>query len=175
MTMAKLDQGDLVHAFRTPLGWFAILGRDATLKALAFGYASADEAARALDPDSASGARRGRWNGPLVLRLQAYARGRPDNFSDIAVDLGGQTEFQRRVIRACRKIAWGTTTTYGQLAAAAGYPGAARAVGSCMAANRIPLVVPCHRVLGADRRLHGYSGPGGLKTKLRLLELERAV
>jgi methylated-DNA-[protein]-cysteine S-methyltransferase len=62
--------------------------------------------------------------------------------------------------------------TYGELAAKAGYPGAARAVGNCMAANRIPLLIPCHRVVCAGGRLGSYSAPGGTVTKRRLLALE---
>ncbi|MHC1783038.1 MAG: methylated-DNA--[protein]-cysteine S-methyltransferase [Anaerolineaceae bacterium] len=62
--------------------------------------------------------------------------------------------------------------TYGSLAAAAGHPGAARAAGGVMSRNPIPVVIPCHRVVASDGTLHGYSAPGGLKTKSWLLELE---
>jgi len=153
----------------------AILACNETLKGLTFGYPSADLALRALDARLASAARRSRWNDALVQRLQAYASGAEDSFLDIEVDPGEATGFQRRVIHACRHIPWGSTLSYGELAARAGCPGAARAVGRSMAANRIPLVIPCHRVVGADGRLHGYSGPGGLTTKRRLLELEGAL
>ncbi len=167
----------LVHqvwTFQSRLGWMAILGRDAVLKGLAFGCPSADRAVRALRLPSRVETPRCPWNRGLVARLQAYAAGAEDSFLDIEVDLGDATAFQRRVIDACRRIPWGSTLSYGQLAAKAGAPGAARAVGRCMAANRIPLIIPCHRVLGADGGLHGYSGPGGLATKRRLLELEGA-
>lgn len=171
--MAQSNHADCLWTFSTPLGWIAILGRNDTLKALSFGYRSTDAAVRALDPRLVAQARRRRWNESLIRRLRAYASGRADDFRDVAVELGPQTRFQSRVIRACRQIPCGETRTYGQLAALAGYPGAARAVGQCMAANRIPLVIPCHRVVGGDGRLRGYSGPGGLRTKLRLLEIER--
>jgi methylated-DNA-[protein]-cysteine S-methyltransferase len=170
--MAKSNDADSLSTFRSPLGWIAILGSSGTLKALSFGHRSAEAAVKALDPRLVAGARRCRWNEKLVRRLQAYASGRADDFRDVAADAGPKTEFQARVIRACRQIPCGETLTYSELAVAAGYPGAARAVGNCMAANRIPLVIPCHRVMGADRRPRGYSGPGGVKTKLRLLELE---
>jgi methylated-DNA-[protein]-cysteine S-methyltransferase len=171
--MAQSNHTDCIWTFSTPLGWFAILGRNDTLKALSFGYPSAGAAVRALDPRLVAHARRRRWNENLVRRLRAYCSGRADDFRDVAVELGPQARFRSRVIRACRQIPCGETRTYGQLAALAGYPGAARAVGQCMAANRIPLVIPCHRVVGGDGRLRGYSGPGGVRTKLRLLEIER--
>jgi len=165
--------GDCVFAFQTALGWMAALGRGRTLKALAFGHSSAAEAMAALGGPALAGACRRNWNAALVKRLQAYAAGKCEDFRQVEVDPGVVSRFQRRVIETCRKIPWGSTWTYGELAAKAGYPGAARAAGNCMAANRIPLVVPCHRVVGADGRLRGYSGPGGLRMKQRLLELER--
>jgi methylated-DNA-[protein]-cysteine S-methyltransferase len=165
---------DRVWTFPSRLGWMAILGCGKTLKGLAFGYSSAERALGALGARRASVAERFPWNEALVDRLQAYASGAEDSFLDVEVDLGNATAFHRGVIHACRRIPWGSTLSYGELAAKAGRPGAARAVGHYMAANRVPLVVPCHRVLGADGRLHGYSGPGGLATKRRLLKLEGA-
>jgi len=171
--MAKSNRANCLSTFHSPLGWIAMVGSGGTLKALSFGHRSESAAVRALDPGLVRNARRCRWNEKLARRLGAYASGRADDFRDVAIDPGPQTKFQSRVILACRQIPCGETLTYSELAAAAGYPGAARAVGNCMAANRIPLVVPCHRVVGADGRLRGYSGPGGLRTKLRLLEIER--
>jgi methylated-DNA-[protein]-cysteine S-methyltransferase len=163
-----------LFTFRTRLGWIAVLGSGQKLSALTFGHASTDAAMNALDTRWVAGAQHRRWNDALVRKLQAYARGVPETFSDVEIDLGGYTEFQLKVIRACRRVPWGTTVSYGELALRAGFPGAARAVGTCMARNRIPLVIPCHRVLGADGRLHGYSGVGGLTMKRQLLELKGA-
>ncbi len=164
-----------LHTFRSRLGWIAILGSGQTLKALTFGHATADAAVGALDARLVSDARRRCWNDALVRKLQAYACGVEVTFGDVEIDSGEYTRFQRKAIRACRRIPWGATVSYGELALRAGYPGAARAVGNCMAGNRIPLVIPCHRVLGADGRLHGYSGLGGPAMKRRLLELEGAL
>jgi len=82
--------------------------------------------------------------------------------------------FQKRVIVACREILYGSTVTYGGLAELAGSPGAARAVGSTMRTNRFPIIVPCHRVVGADS-LGGFSASRGVETKKRLLNMERGV
>ncbi|MGQ9576534.1 MAG: methylated-DNA--[protein]-cysteine S-methyltransferase [Thermoguttaceae bacterium] len=158
--------------FRTRLGWMALLGRGSAVLQLTFGQGSARAAIAALDPRLLKTAQRLPWNPRLIRRLRAYASGKPVQFDDVAIDPGPLTPFQRRVIACCRAIPWGTTLTYGQLAAKAGFPGAARAVGNCMAANRLPLIVPCHRVVGADGRLRGYSGPGGQGMKRRLLQLE---
>jgi methylated-DNA-[protein]-cysteine S-methyltransferase len=112
------------------------------------------------------------WVAELVARLEAYAVGEQVSFDDVPVDLSHLTAFQLKVVRACRKISRGKTRTYGDLAAAAGSPGASRAVGSVMANNRLPIVVPCHRVVGAGGSIGGFSAPDGLDMKRRMLALE---
>jgi methylated-DNA-[protein]-cysteine S-methyltransferase len=84
----------------------------------------------------------------------------------------GTTSFQKKIYQATAAIPRGKVRTYGELAAKAGSPGAARAVGTCMASNPMPLLVPCHRVVGAHSGLGGFSG-GGLSVKLRLLRAEQ--
>lgn len=185
-----------IFIFPSNLGWFAIDWHVAQLHALVFGYASGEEAAGVLRatlqfPDGGCHPRRGAevcWvdveQNPqaasreirlLAERIQAYAGGRRDQFLDIPVALDGATAFQRQVLQQCRRIRYGQTTTYGQLAAKAGYSQAARAVGGVMARNRVPLVIPCHRVVGSSGTLRGYSGCGGTAMKQRLLELEGAL
>jgi methylated-DNA-[protein]-cysteine S-methyltransferase len=89
------------------------------------------------------------------------------------LELRGGTPFQRSAWEALRSIPWGATITYGELAAALGRPGAARAVGSAVARNPIAILVPCHRVVGANGAPTGYAG--GLDRKRALLELEAAA
>lgn len=149
-----------------------MVGQGRVLEQLTFGHPSAQAALASLDPALTRDARPGTWNPRLVERLQAYASGRPDNFADVPVDSGATTEFRRRVLQCCRHIPYGETLTYRQLATLAGSPAAARAVGNSMAANRIPLVIPCHRVVPAGGRLGGFSAPGGTNMKRRLLDLE---
>jgi methylated-DNA-[protein]-cysteine S-methyltransferase len=149
-----------------------LLGQGDRLEQLTFGHASAQEALRALDPDLTGTARRGTWNPSLVARLKAYAAGRPDDFADVSVTPGATTEFRRRVLDCCRRIPYGQTLTYGQLASRVGSPGAARAVGNCMATNRIPLIIPCHRVIPSGAGLGGYSAASGTAMKRRLLDME---
>jgi methylated-DNA-[protein]-cysteine S-methyltransferase len=111
----------------------------------------------------------------LVQRLQAVADGTEDDFLDVELDLCDRTIFQHAVIDHCRQILRGRVLTYGQLAARAGYPRSARAVGNVMATNRVPLIVPCHRVVGAGGNLGGFSAPQGLRMKRRLLRLEGSL
>ncbi len=105
-------------------------------------------------------------------QLDAYFAGELAAF-DLPLDLSGGTEFQQRVWRALCAIAPGRTTSYGALAAAAGTPSAVRAVGAAIGRNPVSIVVPCHRVLGADGTLTGYAG--GLERKQALLRLEGAL
>jgi methylated-DNA-[protein]-cysteine S-methyltransferase len=170
--MARSAAPNTIVTFPTSLGWFALVGSAHVLQQLTFGHPSEEAAIEAVDPLLLETARFGDWNRRLVRRLQAYTEGVRDSFRDVEIDPGPQTAFQRRVVRCCRRIAYGSTMTYGRLADKAGHPGAARAVGQCMAANRVALVVPCHRVVASDGRLGGYSASGGPFTKLRLLLLE---
>jgi methylated-DNA-[protein]-cysteine S-methyltransferase len=106
----------------------------------------------------------------LADRFTAFFAGEDADFRDVPVDLEWATPFQRAVADALRAVPRGTVVSYGELAALAGYPGAARAAGSFCAHNRFMLIVPCHRVVGAAG-LGGY-GSAGLDTKRRLLALE---
>ena len=90
----------------------------------------------------------------------------------VPVDLSGAPPFAARVYRALRAVRPGRTVTYGDLARRAGSPGAARAVGRAMATNPFAPFVPCHRVLGSGGALTGFSAPGGVDLKRRLLEAE---
>lgn len=105
-------------------------------------------------------------------RLDAYFAGALDALDDLPAD-GGGTPFQRAVWAALRRIPPGRTTSYGALAASLGRPAAVRAVGHANGANPVSLVVPCHRVIGADGALTGYGG--GLERKRWLLRHEGAL
>ncbi len=100
--------------------------------------------------------------------------GEPADLSSVPVDLAGVPPFEGRVYEALRCVPPGATITYGELAERAGSPGAARAVGMAMARNPIPVIIPCHRVLAGGGRSGGFSAPGGVTTKFRLLQIEQA-
>jgi methylated-DNA-[protein]-cysteine S-methyltransferase len=91
---------------------------------------------------------------------------------DVPLDLSQRSEFQRRVLEACSQVPYGSTASYAALAARAGSPLAARAVGQVMAQNRLALVIPCHRIVGSSGRLVGYGYGLGLKERLLAMERE---
>ena len=108
----------------------------------------------------------------IVEAIRALLRGEPQDLSDIALDDERLTKLQRRVYEVTRTIAPGRTLTYGEIAQRIGIPRDARDVGRALGDNPFPIIVPCHRVVAADGRMHGFSGAGGVRTKLRLLEIE---
>ena len=137
-----------------------------------------------FDPDPDRDLERlARIAGPRVLRsarsvdgarreLDEYFSGRRHTF-DLALDLRALPSFTVSVLRELARVPYGETATYGELASRVGRPRAARAVGTVMNRNRIPIVLPCHRVVGASGDLVGYAG--GLQRKVALLELEGAL
>lgn len=110
----------------------------------------------------------------VIERLVAALQGAPDTLEDVPLADADVPEFNRRVYALARRIPPGQTRSYGELAAELGGPAVARAVGQALGRNHFAPLVPCHRVLGAGHQAGGFSGPGGLKTKLRLLLLEGA-
>ena len=116
----------------------------------------------------------GRFAG-LPEMIKRYADGEPVDFSSVPLDLDGIQEFNRLAYAELLKVGYGETTTYGAIARTLGDVALSRAVGQAMGANPIPLIVPCHRVLGADSKAVGFSSPGGVSAKMRMLALEHAA
>lgn len=156
--------------FHTPAGWIGLLASGAGLRATTLPQPTAEaslallgrEAAPAeMDPGAFAG---------LIDRFQAYFTGERVAFDD-RLDLSAGTPFQQAVWAATRRIGYGETRTYRWVAGEAGRPLGARAVGQALGANPLPLVVPCHRVIGSDGGLAGFGG--GLGMKRYLLNLEQ--
>lgn len=106
-----------------------------------------------------------------LTELDAYLRGELREFS-AQIDWSIMKLFQREALELVFAVPYGRTTTYGAIANQLGKPGAVRAVGRANATNPLPIIIPCHRVLGSDGKLHGYGARGGLETKAWLLRLE---
>lgn len=103
--------------------------------------------------------------------LRRYFAGEPVAF-DLPLDLQGFTPFQKRVYLFVFKIPYGAVMSYGAVAEACGCPKGARAVGGAMARNPLPILIPCHRVVGGSGRMTGFTAPGGVDSKLELLRME---
>ena len=108
---------------------------------------------------------------PAVDQLAAYFSKELTKF-ELPIDWSVMTTFQEQALRAVFAIPYGRVSRYGDIARQLGKPKAVRAVGRANATNPIPIIIPCHRVLGSDGKLHGFSAPGGLETKAWLLRLE---
>ncbi|MBX3433492.1 MAG: methylated-DNA--[protein]-cysteine S-methyltransferase [Pirellulales bacterium] len=183
-TNTSANQAIEIVSAPSELGYIAVAVRNGRLCGVSFGEATAAAAERRVRrcAEEIAFARGVSHHGAddadpakIVGRLVRYASGVQVPLDDLPLGLAPMTGFQRRVVAACRAIPYGQTRTYGQLAASAGSPGAARAAGQVMASNRIPLVIPCHRVVAANGRLGGFSAPQGTAMKRRLLALEAAA
>ncbi len=147
---------------------FALPGRDQAGTAAWLGRQA--DAGEAVDPPAAPA-----WVRDLVSRVQRHLAGEPQDFRKVPLDARRVTTAAWRVYQAARTVPAGHTCTYGDLAARLGEPpGGSRAIGALLGANPWPLIVPCHRVVGAKGRMTGFSGPGGVRTKARLLAIEGA-
>ncbi len=158
--------------FRTEIGWFGLLGNTEGVCRVTLGHASL-LAVRVALHTGADEVAEADWSPQLRQRLERYAAGRAVDFNDVEVLRSRPlTDFQQRVVNAVRAIPRGETLTYGQVAALVGSPGAARAVGTVMSTNPVPIIVPCHRVVGSAGGLGGFSAAGGVRTKQWILDLE---
>ncbi len=171
--MGKKEVKVAIDSCPTAWGWVGIASSPRGLLALTLPEPTQE---RALKPLLERWGEKQPYNDPkldgLKRKLQHYFDGQQVLF-DEALDLSGATAFQRRVWSVVRDIPYGETRSYSQIARQAVSPGAARAVGRAMAANPVPIVVPCHRVIGSDGNLRGFGG--GLDLKRRLLEMEGAL
>lgn len=110
----------------------------------------------------------------LIERIRALLTAGQADFTNFDLDLDSFEPFERAVYAAAIEVKAGETRTYGEIAAAIGSPGAARAVGRALGRNPFPIVVPCHRILAAGGRSGGFTAPGGVATKFEMLRIERA-
>lgn len=159
-----------VTLVETPLGACALVWTGEALVGSILPGEASPQAVSERWPDARPGPEP-RWVKALARRIAAHFAGAPDPFLDVPIDLGERSDFDRAVLEGAREIAPGTVETYGDLAARIGRPGAARAVGAALGKNPVPPIVPCHRVV-ARGGIGGFSSPGGLGTKRRLLAAE---
>jgi len=163
------------QVFETAGGFAAIAWNDAGITRFRLPEGSAAAAERAVLkrlPDAAPG------DPPQDIALiidaaRRYFDGEEVDFSTARLHLGAQQPLFEKIYERVRKLGWGETTTYGAVAKALGEgPEVARDVGQAMAANPIPLIIPCHRVLAAGGKIGGFSAPGGSDSKMKMLAIE---
>lgn len=159
------------HTFPTAFGSCAILWNAHAVESFHLPSLTTEPDAPATDTDA-----RPAWLDALVRRVQRHLAGEMQDFAvGVSYDFVRVSEFQRRVYLYALTVKAGQKHTYGDVAAALDLPpGGARAIGAALGANPWPLLVPCHRFVGADGRMTGFSAPGGIRTKSRLLVLEGA-
>ncbi|QDU81450.1 Methylated-DNA--protein-cysteine methyltransferase, constitutive [Polystyrenella longa] len=165
------------NVFDTDLGYWGFAGRDHQVQAVVIGHETEQSAADSLlekvNRYEFVEAEFDDWYPELRRDLQKFAAGEMCSFEKVDLLLPEKlTHFQRKVLTQTRQLQYGQTITYQDLAERAGHPGAARAVGSVMANNLIPILIPCHRVLGTGRKLGGFSAPQGTLLKRDLLRME---
>ncbi len=163
----KLTFGELKE---TPIGPISFIAGDAGLRQVSFAslmhvktaknYIESEPSLEGLETI-----------GTLLIEINEFLFGIRKSFS-IDVDWSVIKGFQDEVLRITADIPYGELMTYGEIADRLGKPGSARAVGRALGSNPMPIVIPCHRVIGSDRKLRGYTAPEGIKTKAFLLEHE---
>ena len=162
------------HVFETALGFCAIGWSDKGI----FTFQLPGENKKATEKLLLKGYPKARAETPLqevndvILRAKGLLTGQKVDFDDLRLDYGSASPFKIEVSEALRGVKRGQWVTYGQLAQMVGKPRGAQAVGRVMATNQIPLIVPCHRVLGGGCSLGGFSSLGGNETKVHMLAIE---
>ena len=156
-------------SYETEFGRCAILWSEAGITGVLLPHRS-----RARLPAYEAGAAVPAFVGHAIEGIVAVMAGERRDLHDVALDEQGIDAFDRAVYEATRAINPGSTRTYGEIAMAIGRPDGARDVGAALSRNPFPIIVPCHRVVAANGALTGFSAPGGLATKRRMLELEGA-
>lgn len=159
-------------------GWGQVVAVWSDVGLWELGFPRPDQAAAFTDihakdiAELASGHEACLWSDQLTHELKLYLQGYPVTFS-VPVDWRFYSPFQTAVLRYTADIPYGTTVSYREVAQAVGSPKAARAVGGAMHSNRTPIIVPCHRVVGADGSLTGFGGGLDMKKALLLLESQK--
>jgi len=161
--------------FKTNWGYFGIAGNDSAIYRTYLPPQKSDHIKQRLYRDFSDVKMDNSYFKSLQKQIIAYFQGDNIDFkAEIPIFLDNFSMFSRRILITCRRIKLGQITTYADLARKAGYPNAGRAVGNVMAKNPLPLIIPCHRVIRSDGKLGGFTAPGGMNLKKRLLLHEKA-
>ena len=170
--MARTALTSVVELFETQLKWMAVVWDDqARVNRVSFYNDSSEKALEAVRESLTTQTAVHDGSSIVARKLIKYAQGQEITFSEIEL-APCSTAFQQQVRTACREVGYGQIATYGELAERADSPKAARAVGLCMRNNPVPIIVPCHRIVGSNGRLIGFSAGPGVLLKQLMLKLE---
>ena len=162
--------------FETSEGWVGVLASSKGLRRTTLPELSPDLCAEQLQPDLSIAVESPKRFRDIRSKIIRFLAGNQVDFSNEHLDFGSSSPFLRAVWEACTLIPNGETRSYKWLASEASYPNASRAAGQAMARNRLPIVIPCHRVIRSDGSLGGYgSGQNRMRLKRRLLAIEAAT
>ncbi len=171
--MMNENQDILYSIFKTRWGWFGLLGTEKAVLRTCLPVSFKEAVERRLLNGTKGAIPAKKAFRPIEKDINDYYNGICVDFSCIGVCFDGLTDFQTNVLTALRNINYGKTVSYGELARLANCPRGARAIGTVMAQNPLPLIIPCHRVIKADGSLGYFSAAGGVDTKQRMLNLEK--
>lgn len=157
--------------FQVKPGWMGLVGNEKGVQRIYLPGLAKEELRKRIQREFPGCQERGNFLEGAQRELVEYFEGKRERF-EMPVDLSEATPFQKKVYQVMSTIPFGEVRTYRWLAQKIGNPRALRAVGSANARNRWPVVIPCHRIVGSDGRLTGFSAPGGLELKASLLKLE---
>ena len=159
--------------FKTKWGYFGLAGTESELCRTCLAEPTAESIKRRLlenlpdvEPDVG-------FFKALQEQIVGYFEGVRIDFSRVPVTLDGLSAFSKKILTVCREIRIGQTATYSELAKRSCRPAASRAVGGALARNPLPLIIPCHRVIRTDGTMGGFTAPGGIPLKKKMLELEQ--
>ena len=162
--------------FKTNWGYFGLAGNDSAIYRTYLLSQKSEQTKERILKDFTGVKMDKSYFKNLQKQIIAYFQGKNVDFNnEIPIFLDNFTVFSRRILNTCRSIKSGQILTYQDLARKAGYPNAGRAVGNVMAKNPLPLIIPCHRVIRSDGKLGGFTSPGGINLKKRLLLHEKAA
>ena len=160
--------------FKTPLGWCGVVDSTKGVLRVEIGYPGREPLLKKIvnrfgNRQVNDGVRR-----DLVNGITRYFSGEKVLFN-CAMDWSSLSPFQRKVFKEAMKVPYGTAVAYGNLACRIGCPNGSQAVGGALSKNPFPLLIPCHRIIRGDRKLGGFSAPGGIALKRKLLRLEGVI
>jgi methylated-DNA-[protein]-cysteine S-methyltransferase len=159
--------------FKTKLGYFGLAGTESALCRTCLPERTSASIRRRLLEDLPDAEFDENFFKDLQEQTTSYFEGSRVDFRHVAITLNGFSVFSQKILKACRKVGLGQTITYSELAKRADRPNASRAVGGVMARNPMPLIIPCHRIIRADGKMGGFTAPGGISLKKKMLELEQ--